>query len=162
MSEVVQAPVLAVALAGRVHQSQIAGFAGFDKTFFKGDRQAFRKAVVQKASGRQSVAILDKLDGFTGRHEFGHVSSLDIRIMPRKGADPASPRARTARANVSEKRCLFAKGGKRRAPLPARLPPGNPRGRRSRFYTRPKMEPTMIMTNVVPTGMTRETMPISG
>ena len=59
VTEVIEAALAAVALAGRVNQRQIARFGGFDKALFQGLEQGFRHTDTDEAAGRQGGSIGD-------------------------------------------------------------------------------------------------------
>ena len=71
VAQMVEAPFLAVALAGSINQGQVAGagvaaVAGFNEALLQGDGDVLGEADADKAAGGQGVAIADQGHGLAG------------------------------------------------------------------------------------------------
>ncbi len=66
MPEVIQAAALAVALAGGVHQREVARVCVRHEALFQGLEQGFRHADADEAAGRQGGAVTNPRDRLGG------------------------------------------------------------------------------------------------
>ncbi|WLI74644.1 hypothetical protein [Halomonas alkalicola] len=66
MAQVVEPAGLAVALAGGIHQGQVAGFAALQKACLQGHRQVLGEADADEAAGGHGVAVADQLHRLAG------------------------------------------------------------------------------------------------
>ncbi len=66
VAQVVQPAVLAVPLAGRVDQAQVARASGLQEPLFQRHREVLGEADAEEAGGGDGVAILDAGHGFRG------------------------------------------------------------------------------------------------
>ena len=65
-AQVVQAPVLAIALSGRIHQGQPPGAAGFLEILFQCDGHVLGETGSHKSPGGDRLAVADDLYGLFG------------------------------------------------------------------------------------------------
>jgi hypothetical protein len=87
VAEVVEAALLAVALAGGVHQGEVTrmaqavgiGFLRFEKTRFERDGDVFGKADADEAAGGDGVAVADQLHRLAGAHQLAGVAAAQGR-----------------------------------------------------------------------------------
>ena len=83
VSEVVEPALLAVALAGGIHQRQVArmadtvsvAFLTFHEALLQRDGDVLRKSDADEARGGNGVAVANQLDRLAGAHHFAGVAA---------------------------------------------------------------------------------------
>ncbi len=66
VAQVVEPALLAVALAGGIHQGQVTGFSGLKEALLQGHGESLGEADADEAAGRQGVAVTDQVHGLAG------------------------------------------------------------------------------------------------